>query len=82
MSGSVYTITPRYVMPQNTLHIEKGVTRRFWMTVSVPDKVAPGIYTAEWDGVADNGSRVASGIYFYKLETELYTETKKMMLLK
>ncbi len=29
-----------------------------------------------------NGSRLASGIYFYTIETEKYTQTKRMVLLK
>ena len=43
---------------------------------------APGRYTADWDGTSQSGSSVASGVYFYRLETENYIETKKMMLLK
>jgi hypothetical protein len=37
----------------------------------------PGKYIVEFDGRS-----YASGIYFYKLETEFFTETKKMVLLK
>ncbi len=36
-----------------------------------------GVHACEWDG-----SAVASGVYFYRLETDAYTETKKMLLLK
>ena len=36
-----------------------------------------GVHACEWDG-----SAVASGVYFYRIETDAYTETKKMMLLK
>ncbi|MCK4462596.1 MAG: PD40 domain-containing protein [candidate division Zixibacteria bacterium] len=36
-----------------------------------------GVHACEWDG-----SSVASGVYFYRIETDAYTETKKMMLLK
>lgn len=37
----------------------------------------PGKYSVNWDA-----SHNASGIYFYKLETENYSETKKMILIK
>jgi hypothetical protein len=37
----------------------------------------PGTYEVEWDA-----SNYPSGIYFYKLETNEFSETKKMMLIK
>ena len=41
-----------------------------------------GHHEVSWQGVDDGGSRVTSGIYFYRLTTADYTETKKMMLIK
>ena len=35
-----------------------------------------------WDGRSDAGQAVSSGVYFYKLATPGFTETKKMVLLK
>jgi 5'-nucleotidase/UDP-sugar diphosphatase len=35
-----------------------------------------------WDGANENGEKVASGIYFYKLSTAEFSQTKKMLLLK
>jgi hypothetical protein len=43
----------------------------------VNEKQEPGSYKVMWDG-----SIYASGIYIYKLETENFSETKKMILLK
>jgi len=41
-----------------------------------------GNYTVNWDGLNNNGSSVASGIYFYRLTTDKEHATKKMMMLK
>ncbi len=41
-----------------------------------------GSYTVTWNGTNNSGSPVASGLYFYKMETEGYNETKKMVLLR
>ena len=41
-----------------------------------------GIYRVTWNGDADNGNKVSSGIYFYKINTGDFTTTKKMILMK
>lgn len=35
-----------------------------------------------WDGTTDNGELVASGPYFYQIESEGYTEIRKMVIVK
>lgn len=46
--------------------------------VNLVDKdIQPGIYEVEFDG-----SKFSSGIYFYRIVTEFYSETKKMSLIK
>lgn len=44
-----------------------------------------GVYVARgeaahWDGINDSGERAASGIYYYTIQTDQYTATKKMIL--
>jgi hypothetical protein len=46
----------------------------------VDENQASGTYTVEFD--ASKYSNLTSGIYFYKLETGVYTEVKKMILTK
>jgi hypothetical protein len=44
MEGSVYTITPRLIMPGGTVAMPAGITRRFWLTVKTPATAKPGTY--------------------------------------
>jgi hypothetical protein len=41
-----------------------------------------GPFRVEWDGRADDGAAVSSGVYFYRLQAAGTTETRKMVLLK
>ncbi len=45
--------------------------------IAVNKRLTPGRYEVDWDG-----TKFASGVYFYRLETEMYAETKKMILVK
>jgi len=42
----------------------------------------PGTYTVEWNGTDSHGRRVASGIYFYRLQTTSFDATRKMLLMR
>jgi hypothetical protein len=39
-------------------------------------------YVRDWDGRSDNGAKVSSGIYFYKMVAGDFSETRKTVLLK
>ena len=41
-----------------------------------------GNYSVIWNGKNNEGISVASGVYFYKLQTEFAQLTKKMLLMK
>jgi len=41
-----------------------------------------GQHSIVWDGRDDNGKPVSSGIYFYKLKTNNYEKTRRMILIK
>jgi len=48
----------------------------------VDEVLSRGQYVVDWDGADQGGSAVSSGIYFYRIEAETFTETRKMVLLK
>ena len=47
------------------------------ITTLVNEQLQPGTYEAAWDA-----SNYSSGVYFYKLITPEFTETRKMILIK
>jgi methionine-rich copper-binding protein CopC len=48
----------------------------------VNQTMSPGNYRVVWNGRSDDGRGVASGVYFYHIQAEGFTATKKMTLLK
>jgi len=47
------------------------------VTMLVNDRLNPGVYEVEFDG-----NKLSSGMYFYKLQMDGYSDTKRMVLLK
>ncbi len=41
-----------------------------------------GNYEVNWNGTDDNGNKVTSGVFFYKLKSESVLQVQKMLLLK
>ncbi len=41
-----------------------------------------GVYRVQWNGKDGRGLSLPSGLYLYKLETEAFTETKRLVLVK
>ncbi len=41
-----------------------------------------GYYTAQWDGTNTVGTRVSTGVYFYRIQTRDFLESKKMVYIK
>jgi photosystem II stability/assembly factor-like uncharacterized protein len=78
---------PNPFNPKTIINYELGITNFVTLkvydalgkvvSVLVNQKQNAGRFEVEFDG-----SNLSSGIYFYKLEVESYSETKRMMLLK
>ena len=47
MDGAVYSITPRLIMPRNSVDMPRSLTRTFWLTVHTPAAARPGVYAGE-----------------------------------
>jgi hypothetical protein len=52
------------------------------VTVLIDESRPAGTYAAVWNGKTRNGTSAASGVYFYKLITEDFERTRKMVLLR
>lgn len=72
------TTTISYLLPNTafvTLKIYDGLGQE--VTTLVSENKLPGKYVVKFDG-----TKLSSGIYFYKLSTGDFTETKKLVLIK
>ena len=73
----------RYALPQDAkvkLVIYDALGKK--VKTLVNEHQSAGFKSARWDGKDETGNQAASGIYFYRLETEKFSEVKKMMLVK
>jgi len=48
----------------------------------VDGNLAAGRYTLRWHGKSSTGTRIASGIYFVRLQSDLGTVTRKLILMR
>jgi hypothetical protein len=74
----------RYALPEASVTSLKvyDVAGRLVRTLFEGVKVPAGVYEVEWDGTDAGGSRVSSGVYFYRLTAGTESLTRKAVLLK
>jgi hypothetical protein len=73
-----YSIKERGHVSLKVYNAAGQLIRTLMDEVQAPDQVQPVI----WDGANNAGQTVSSGVYFYKLSSKNFTQTKKMVLLK
>jgi hypothetical protein len=52
------------------------------VNVLVDEVLEPGYYTVTWDGCDKQGIEMASGVYFYRLQSGDFTAHRRMVLMK
>src|SRR4030095_3024276 len=87
---NAFNLSQNYPNPFNpTTKIEFMLPQRIMVTIKIYNILGQLIKTALNEfkepgkySVTFEGSSLASGVYFYSIETEIFTQTKKMVLLK
>jgi hypothetical protein len=82
---------PNPFNPSTTINLSLPVAGEFSLTVfNIAGQVVrtfngtsdAGVVPITWDGMDSHGNSVASGVYFYKVTANSFSETKKMILMK
>ncbi len=72
-----------YTMPQaGKVTIEVFNVKGQKVKSLINDQQIAGNHTLVWNGKDNNNKKVASGIYFYKMTTDNFQQTRKMILMK
>jgi hypothetical protein len=74
ISYSVKTASPVTIEIYNT----KGQR----VKTLVNETKAPGSFSVNWNGTDENGQKVTSGVYFYKMNAGKFSSSKKMIMMK
>jgi flagellar hook assembly protein FlgD len=88
-------LTQNYPNPFNpTTNIKFSIPKSTYLSLEIYDllgrlvtklmqeKKEAGSYAVTWDGKDQFGNEVSSGIYLYKFDSESFTASKKMVLLR
>ena len=83
---------PNPFNPQTTIRFE--VPKEAMVTIDIfnirgqrvkrliNDNLSAGIHQVVWTGHDENGNTMSSGIYFYRMQSDSFVETRRMLLIK
>lgn len=75
--------TISFLLPENaTCTLDIYNIRGQKVRTLINDAKSAGNYSVFWNGQNDNGKPVSSGLYFYRLVTPNFSQTRKMLLVK
>ncbi len=90
-----FALSQNYPNPFNPdTYIEFGLSRAAHVKIDVfnivgqrvrtlvDEEMKSGRYVADWDGKDEQGNSVSSGIYFYRMQADDFSDMKKMLLVK
>ena len=80
-STSISFNVPEGIKPHNITMKIYDLRGRLIRTL-IDRNFAPGSYTVNWEGKDDRGQKVSSGVYFYRLTSTDFSQTRKMVLMK
>ncbi|MDP1677551.1 MAG: right-handed parallel beta-helix repeat-containing protein [Bacteroidota bacterium] len=78
------TTTISYQVPEDGQHVNiviYNITGQIVRTL-VNGNYMAGEYSVQWDGVDENGYRVSSGLYFFRMVSNNFVSVKKMLMVK
>lgn len=76
------TTTISFALPQDGKVSLKIYNLAGQIVKTYEEFMSAGYRSIIWDGTNSRGEKVASGVYFYRLDVGVWTDIKKMMLLK
>ena len=71
-----------FLSKSNFVNLEVFNVRGQKIKELVSKQFSAGIYSVEWDGTNDLGEPMRSGVYMYRIQTEQFTDIKRMILMK
>jgi len=77
------TTTIRFYTPKNE-NIQLIIYNSLGQKVKtlIHDSLTAGMHSVQWNGINDDGSKVSSGVYFYRLQAGAFSESKRMTLIE